>query len=59
MGLKHTTTLFSLSDNYILSPEWRLFVDQVQTNYHGMPNGIGQMVLAVDYEGSSLWSDVF
>ena len=33
--LKHTTTLFTLSDNYILSREWRVIVDQVQTNYHG------------------------
>ena len=32
---KHTTTLFSLSDHYILSREWRVIVDQVQTNYHG------------------------
>ena len=58
---KHTTTLFPLSDHYILSREWRAIVDQVQTNYHGRP-----MVLysvrcdrAVDYEGSSLWSEVF
>ena len=35
--LKHTTTLFSLSDHYILSREWRVIVDQVQTNYHGRP----------------------
>ena len=35
--LKHTTTLFSLSDHYILSREWRVIVDQVQTNYQGMP----------------------
>ena len=34
---KHTTTLFSLSDHYILSREWRVIVDQVQTNYHGRP----------------------
>ena len=26
--LKHTTTLFSLSDHYILSREWRVIVDQ-------------------------------
>ena len=60
LGLKHNTTLFSLSDRYILSREWRV-LDQVQTNYHG-----GPMVLKlvrcgrdVDYEGSSLCSDVF
>ena len=60
-GLKHTTTLFSLSNRYILSREWRIIVDQVQTYYHGRP-----MVLKlvrcgrdVDYEGSSLCSDVF
>ena len=29
--LKHTTTLFSLSDHYILSREWIVIVDQVQT----------------------------
>ena len=34
--LKHTTTLFALSDHYILSGGWRVIVDQVQTNYHGM-----------------------
>ena len=33
--LKHTTTLFSLSDRYILSLEWRVIVDQVHTNNHG------------------------
>ena len=27
--LKHTTTLFALSDHYILSREWRVIVDQV------------------------------
>ena len=35
--LKHTTTLFNLSDHYILSRKWKVFVDQVQTNYHGRP----------------------
>ena len=35
--LKHTTTLFSLFDHYILSRKWRVIVDQVQTNYHGRP----------------------
>ena len=56
--LKHTTTLLSLSDHEIPSQEWRV---PVQINYHG-----GPMVLwsirrdrAVDYEGSSLWSDMF
>ena len=59
--LKHTTTLFSLSDHDILSREWRVIVHEVQTDYHGRP-----MVLyavkgdrTVDYEGFSLWSDVF
>ena len=27
-GLKHTTTLFSLTEHYILSQEWRVIVDQ-------------------------------
>ena len=31
----HHYTLFSLSDHYILSREWRDIVYQVQTNYHG------------------------
>ena len=35
--LKHTTALFALSDHYILSREWRVIVDQLQTNYHGRP----------------------
>ena len=35
--LKHSTTLFSLSDHDILSREWRVIVDQVQTSYHGRP----------------------
>ena len=35
--LKHTTTLFSLSDHCILSREWRVIVDQVKTNHHGRP----------------------
>ena len=35
--LKHTTTLFSLSDHYILSREWRVIVREVKTNYNGMP----------------------
>ena len=37
--LKHTTTLFSLSDHDILSREWRIIVNQLsslQTSYHGM-----------------------
>ena len=37
--LKHTATLFALSDHYILSREWRVIVDQVQTNYQCRPNG--------------------
>ena len=36
LTLKHTTTLFSLSAHYILSQEWRVFVNQVKTNYHVM-----------------------
>ena len=35
--LKHATTLFALSDHYIISREWRVIVDQVQTNNHGRP----------------------
>ena len=35
--LKHTTTLFSLSDHNILSREWSVIVHQVQINYHGRP----------------------
>ena len=60
-ALKHTTTLFSLSDHDILSRERRVIVDQVQTNYHGRPV-VGLSVRcdrSVDYEGYSLWSDVF
>ena len=37
--LKHATTLFSLSDQYILSREWKVIVDQVHINYHGRHNG--------------------
>ena len=44
------TTLFPLSDHYILSGELGLIVEQVQTNYHGI-----RCDRAVDYEGSSLW----
>ena len=59
--LKHTTTLLSLLDHDILSREWRVIVDQVQTNYHGRPMGLLSVRCdrAVDYEGSSLWSDMF
>ena len=35
--VKHTTALFSLSNHYILSREWRVIVDQVPTNYNGRP----------------------
>ena len=35
--LKHTTTLFALSDYYILSREWRVIADQMHNNYHGRP----------------------
>ena len=59
--LKHTTTLFSLSDHDILSREWRVIVRQVQTNYHGKP-----MILksvrrdrTVDYEEFRLRWGVF
>ena len=59
--LKHTTTFFSLCDHYNLCWEWRVFVDQVQTNYHGRPMVLKSVrcVQAADYEGLSLWSDVF
>ena len=59
--LKHTTTLFSLSDHYILCRDWRLIVDLVQTIYHGRST-VSKSVRcdsAVDYEGYLLWSDVF
>ena len=59
--LKHTTTLLSLSDHYILSRKWRVIVELVQTNYHGSPM-VSKSVRcdrAVDYEGSSLCSYVF
>ena len=35
--LKHTTTIFSLSDHDSLSQERKVIVDQVQTNYYGRP----------------------
>ena len=35
--LKHTITLFSLSNHDILSQEWRVIVHQVQINYNGRP----------------------
>ena len=59
--LKHTTTLLSLSDYYILSREWRVIVDLVQTNYCDRPFVLKSVRCdrAVDYEGSSLWSGVF
>ena len=59
--LKRTTTLFALSDHYILSREWRVIVDQVQTNYHGRPMVLQSVRCdrVVGYEGFSLWSDVF
>ena len=31
----HTTTLFDLSGHYILSREWGVIADHVQSNYHG------------------------
>ena len=46
----HTTILFSLYDYYILSREWRVIVDQVQTNYHGrsmVPNQSGVTKLLI------------
>ena len=51
--LKHTTTLFALSDHYILSREWRDIVDQVQTNYHGRPmvlfqSGVTELLIMRD-----------
>ena len=41
LSLEHTTTLFALSDQYILSREWRVIVDLVQSNYHGRPGILG------------------
>ena len=58
----HYTTLFALFDHYILSREWRVIVDLVQTNYHGRPIMVLKSVRcdrAVDYSLSSLCSDVF
>ena len=45
----------------ILSREWRVIVDLVQTNYHGMPMVLKSVGCnrAVDHEGSSLCTDVF
>ena len=37
LEIKHTTALFALSEHYILSREWRVIVNQVQTNYRGRP----------------------
>ena len=59
--LKHTTTLFSLTEHDFLSQEWRVIVDQVQTNYNGRHIMVLQSVRfdrAFDFEGSSFWSDV-
>ena len=58
--LKHTSTIFSLSDHYILSREWRVIVDQVQTNYHGRLIVLTTVRCdrTVNYEGSSLCPDV-
>ena len=43
-----------------ISREWRVIVDLVQTNYHGRPIVLLSVRCdrAVDYDGSSLWSDV-
>ena len=59
--LKHITTLFSLSDHDILSQERRVIVHQVETNYHDRPMVLESVrrCRTVDYEGFSLWSDVF
>ena len=37
LPLKHTTTLFLLPDHYILSREWRVIVDRVQSDPNGKP----------------------
>ena len=49
-----STTLFSLSDHYILSRERRVIVDQVRTNCYGGPMVVSSARCdrAVDYEGS-------
>ena len=52
--LKHTTTLFPLSDHYILSREWKVIVDQVQTNHHGWPccynqSGVTELLIMSDF----------
>ena len=61
LTLKHTTTLFSLPDHYMLSREWRVIVDLLQTSYHGSPIVLKSVRCdrTVDYEGSSLCSNVF
>ena len=51
--LKHTTKLLYLSDHYILSREWRVIVDQVQTKYYGRPiwydqSGVTEMLIMRD-----------
>ena len=51
--LKHTTTLYSLSEHYILSREWRVIDDQVHTNYHGRPlcykqSGVTELLIMKD-----------
>ena len=46
--LKHTTTLFALSDHYILSREWIVIVDQVQTNYHVGLSGVTELLILRD-----------
>ena len=46
-----------MSDHYILSREWRVIINQVQTNYHGRPVVLYSVRCdqAADYyEGSSL-----
>ena len=60
LRLKHTTALF-VSDHYILSREWIVIVDQVQNNYHGRPMVLKSVRCdrTIDYEGSSLFSNVF
>ena len=44
---KHTTTLFALSDHYVLSREWRVFVEQVQVWCYNQP-GVTKLLIMRD-----------
>ena len=53
LELKHTPTLFYLSDHLILNWEWGIIVNQVQTDYHGRPwdwnlSGVTELLIMRD-----------